>query len=142
MKLWDYLCNIDSVHQMRCRSTRLTVCVPRLGKHVQSIRVWDFCMVRSLAITLCLAIPDRCTVPLTLPGHIFSAKRLNISGETQTYGNLFPASSRFEKQGRAVEEALTDLSALQILCYSRRVVEAIRIFHIQYSLFISDSEAR
>jgi len=37
-------------------------------------------------------------------------------------------------------ETLPDLSAPQILCSSHRVVEAMRIFHIQYSLFISDSE--
>lgn len=98
MKLWDCLCNIDWVNQTLYRSTRLTICVLRLEMHMQITCVWGFCLVRSLALTLCLAIPDRCTVPLTLPGSIFRAKRLNISGETHAYGNLFPASSGFEKQ--------------------------------------------
>lgn len=71
--------------------------------HMWSIRVRDFCVVGSRAETLCLAILDRCTVPLALPGHIFSAKRLNVSGETQAYGNLFPAKSRFEKPDRACQ---------------------------------------
>lgn len=65
-----------------------------------SVSTWGVCEARSQAITL-FAILYNCTVPLTLPGHVICARRLNISGKPQTYGILFSASTRFEKQDRA-----------------------------------------